>query len=90
MNVISNSQLVDVVASATGQPKVVVAKVIAEAARQIVSSAKNGDSVRIKDLGTFQGHTREARAGRNPATGEEIQIPRRSQVKFKATSLAAW
>ena len=40
------------------------------------------DTVRIKDFGTFKVKTYNARKGRNPKTGETIQIPERDVVKF--------
>ena len=39
----------------------------------------------IPEVGTFQLSHREARKGRNPKTGEEIQIAARNNVTFKAT-----
>jgi DNA-binding protein HU-beta len=38
----------------------------------------------IPEVGTFQLSHREARKGRNPKTGEEIQIAARNNVTFKA------
>ncbi len=47
-----------------------------------------GEETRIPDFGTFSLASREARQGRNPATGETIQIAASKSVKFKpATSL---
>ncbi len=39
----------------------------------------------LTGLGSFVVTTRQARKGRNPQTGEEIQIPESRAVKFKAT-----
>lgn len=44
-----------------------------------------GDSVRIHNFGTFANKTRAARAGRNPATGEAIQIAESVTLGFKPT-----
>jgi DNA-binding protein HU-beta len=44
------------------------------------------DSVQLISFGTFETSEREARTGRNPATGEEIQIAASTVVKFKAGS----
>jgi nucleoid DNA-binding protein len=38
--------------------------------------------VPLKGLGKFKVHHRKARMGRNPLTGEEIQIPAKTVVKF--------
>ena len=44
-----------------------------------------GNSVRIHNFGTFSSRTRSARTGRNPATGEAIQIPESVTLGFKPT-----
>ena len=44
----------------------------------------NGDSVTLVGFGTFSVSRRDARMGRNPQTGKEIQIPAKNVVKFKA------
>ncbi len=43
-----------------------------------------GDSVSLVGFGTFGVSHREARTGRNPQTGAEIQIPARKVPTFKA------
>ncbi len=44
---------------------------------------QKGEKVSLIGFGTFQVVEREARMGRNPKTGEQIQIPAKKQVKFK-------
>ena len=48
----------------------------------ITRHLKKGDRVRIVGLGILQVRKRAARTGRNPATGEAIQIPAKTVVKF--------
>lgn len=50
----------------------------------ITGALKDGDEVRLVGFGTFVVSTRKAGVGRNPRTGEEIQIPASKQPKFKA------
>ena len=45
---------------------------------------KSGDDVRLVGFGTFSVASRSASEGRNPRTGEKIQIPASNQPKFKA------
>lgn len=45
---------------------------------------KSGDKVQIAGFGSFEPTERSARVGRNPQTGEEIQIAASKAVKFKA------
>lgn len=43
----------------------------------------DGESVRIVGFGTLEVVTRKARRGRNPITGEEIQLPDRRALVFR-------
>jgi DNA-binding protein HU-beta len=49
----------------------------------ITESLKGGDKVTLIGFGTFSVSHREARSGRNPQTGETIQIAAKNVVKFK-------
>lgn len=44
---------------------------------------KRGDRIRINGLGTLEVRRREARTGRNPATGEMMQIAASKKVAFR-------
>jgi len=50
----------------------------------ITQALKSGDDVRIVGFGTFGVSKRAARKGRNPRTGEEIDIKASNQPKFTA------
>ena len=50
----------------------------------ITESLKAGDSVTLVGFGTFSVADRPAREGRNPATGETMQIPAKRVPVFKA------
>jgi len=50
----------------------------------VVSSLKAGEEVSIAGLGIFEAKMRAARTGRNPRTGESIQIPAMRVPKFRA------
>ena len=51
---------------------------------QIVRHLKKGERIRIGGLGILQVRKRAARMGRNPATGEAIQIKASKKVAFRA------
>ena len=51
---------------------------------QITKHLKKGDRIRIGGLGILQVRKRAARMGRNPATGETIQIKASKKVAFRA------
>ena len=48
----------------------------------ILDALKNDDSVKIAGFGTYKVAKRKARVGRNPRTGEQIQIAASQKVKF--------
>ena len=50
----------------------------------ITTALKKGDEVRLVGFGTFSVNKRKASTGRNPRTGEAMQIKASSQPKFKA------
>jgi len=50
----------------------------------ITASLRSGGEVRLVGFGTFSVADRRASEGRNPRTGEKIQIPASKQPKFKA------
>ena len=50
----------------------------------VVKHLKKGDRIRIGGLGILQVRKRAARMGRNPATGEPIQIKASKKVAFRA------
>jgi len=51
----------------------------------ITQHLKKGERVKIAGLGIFVVRNRAARVGRNPATGEPIQIKAGKKVAFRAT-----
>ncbi len=56
-----------------------------EAVFEVVTAAlKEGDEVRVVGFGTFVVTQRKAGKGRNPQTGEEINIPASKAPKFRA------
>lgn len=53
--------------------------------RIIVGQLKNGERVQLQDIGILEVGNRAARKGRNPQTGEEIEIKASRVAKFKAS-----
>ena len=49
----------------------------------IAEALKDGDKATLIGFGTFSVSRREARTGRNPQTGEAIQIAAKNVIKFK-------
>ncbi|MCY7542494.1 HU family DNA-binding protein [Bacillus safensis] len=80
----NKTELVSAVVEATGLAKKEVATVVETTFYAIESTLKEEGQVKIAGFGTFEVTTRAARKGRNPQTGEEIDIPETKAPKFKA------
>jgi DNA-binding protein HU-beta len=59
--------------------------VLGDLVDDIVKHLKKGERIRIGGLGILQVRKRAARMGRNPATGEQIQIKASKKVAFRAS-----
>jgi DNA-binding protein HU-beta len=77
------ADVVDRIAELTGIPKTRVAMCYDTLFELIVEALANDDKVAVPNFGTFQVSERPARTGRNPATGEAIQIAASKTVRFK-------
>lgn len=75
--------IIDQVAGRTNLKKSDVTKVLDEALSEIRTSLDNGEPVTLRGFGSFKVSERGARKGRNPRTGEEIDIPAGQRVTFK-------
>ncbi len=80
----NKNDLVAQVSSDTGISKADSAKAVDAVFDTITSSLKGGQEVRLVGFGTFSTANRKASKGRNPRTGEPINIPASVQPKFKA------
>lgn len=73
----------------TGATKAQITAIANNLITRVGDSLKGGDEVRLNNLGTFNLTHRDARMGRNPATGEQVQIAAKTLIKFKATKSLA-
>ena len=78
----TKTQLVEKLADATELSKTQSAQVLDELSQIIVAAVKAGDPVKLPGLGTLKKRETKARQGRNPQTGEPIQIPARTKAAF--------
>ncbi len=76
--------LVDKIASGADISKKDAEAALKAATSTIAATLANGEDVALVGFGTFSVSNRAARAGRNPQTGETIQIAASKGVKFKA------
>ena len=80
----NKDDLISKVASTVGLSKTEAAKSVNAVFSNISGSLKNGNEVRLVGFGTFLVLNRAATIGRNPRTGESIQIPAKKVPKFRA------
>ena len=79
----NKNDLVAAVSSNTGLSKADATRAVDEVFDVITKSLKSGDEVRLVGFGTFNVTNRAATQGRNPRTGEPMQIKASSQPKFR-------
>ena len=78
----NTSELIEHVASSAGLEKSQVRKALDAVTAAITSAAKSGDSVALAGFGQFRVKDMPARQGRNPATGETIEIAAARKLTF--------
>lgn len=80
----NKNDLIASVAEGAGMSKADAGKAVDAVFDSISTSLQAGTAVRLVGFGTFSVTRRQASKGRNPRTGEPIQIPASNQPKFKA------
>jgi DNA-binding protein HU-beta len=81
---VNKNDLISSVAADSGLSKADATKAVDAVFDSIEKSLSGGNEVRLVGFGTFSVANRKASTGRNPRTGETIQIPASKQPKFKA------
>ena len=79
----TKAELVEKVANQTGLTRKRSREAVGAIISAITDSLSREEKVTLVDFGTFQVRERKAREGRNPQTGQTIQIPGKKVPKFK-------
>lgn len=79
----NKADLIDQVASRTGQTKVNVAEVIEAMMATVIDTVASTETVTLSGFGTFEPRQRQARTGRNPRTGDAVPIPPKTVPVFR-------
>ena len=80
----TKNDLVESVANITGVSKAEANRAVDAVFTTITDNLAKGEEVRLTGFGSFRTSKRAARQGRNPQTGQTINIPASTQAKFKA------
>ncbi|MDX1592684.1 MAG: HU family DNA-binding protein [Gammaproteobacteria bacterium] len=79
----NKADLIDAVAEAADLSKAQAGRAVEAMVDAVTGALKRGDQVSVVGFGSFLVRQRDARKGRNPKTGEEIQIPASKAPAFK-------
>lgn len=80
----NKSELIDAIAGSADLPKAAAGRALDAVVEAVTNALKEGDSVSLVGFGVFSVKDRAARTGRNPQTGEPIQIKAAKIPSFKA------
>ena len=80
----NKTQLIEAVAAAADLPKAAANRAVDAMLDAITAALKSEDQVALVGFGTFEVKKRAARVGRNPKTGETINIAASNVPGFKA------
>lgn len=79
----NKTEFVDAIAERADVPKSDAAKIVDALVEVVGDQLKKGEQITLVGFGTFLVSKREARKGRNPRTGEEIEIAASNVPRFK-------
>ena len=84
VQIVNKSDLIDNIAASADISKAAAGRALDALTGAVTSALKEGDQVALVGFGTFSVRERAARSGRNPQTGETIQISAAKVPSFKA------
>lgn len=82
--VMNKADLIERIAAVADLPKASATRALDAVLEAVTNALTQGDQVVLVGFGTFDTSNRAARTGRNPQTGQPIQIPATTVPRFKA------
>lgn len=79
----TKAELIESVASKVDLPRAIAERAVNTVFDEMVAALSQNDKVNVSGFGTFSVSTRKPRMGRNPKTGESLEIPASRAAKFK-------
>lgn len=80
----TKEDIIEAIVKKTAMSKKDAAEALSTVIEEITKTLSKGGDVTLTGFGTFKVGKRAAREGRNPKTGEKINIPAMKTPKFKA------
>lgn len=80
----NKNELITSASEISGISKKTTEEVVKATLTAIETALQNGEKVKIPGFGTFEIRSRSARVGKNPQTGEKVEIPASKAPVFKA------
>jgi integration host factor subunit beta len=81
--VMTKAELVDEVARTIQVTKKQAETIVNVVFDSIVDSLRNGEKIELRGFGSFRLRSRKSRTGRNPKTGEKVEVPSKKIPYFK-------
>ena len=82
----TKAELIDTIATDAGVTKADAERTVAAFFDVVVKAAKKGEKIAWPGFGSFSTSKSAARTGRNPQTGEAVQIAASTRMKFTSSS----
>ncbi len=87
MQTVTKRELVQRIAEKTGVQQISAKEVIQSFLDEIINELAHGNRLEFRDFGVFEPKSKAQRVARNPRTGERVEVPAKTTVKFKVGRL---
>jgi len=81
---VTKKEVAAAISTKTALPITQVGEVVQLWMDHLIEELADGNRIELRDFGVFEVRQRAARTGRNPKTGEKVNVPARAAVVFKA------
>ena len=87
MQPVTKRELVQRIAEKTSVQQISAKEVIQSFLDEIINELAKGNRLEFRDFGVFEPKSKAQRVARNPRTGERVEVPEKTTVKFKVGRL---
>lgn len=84
---VTKKELADLIADKLDIKQILSKQLIQDFINIIIDELAKGNKIELRDFGILKTSQKKSRTGRNPKSGEEVQVPAKKIVKFKAGKL---